>query len=100
MAKLGYRTFKEMIGHSEKLFFNPDATNEKAKLLDFLPILTSAKEMNPAASTAGGTMKQDFALDKRLVSNRNTKKKLFPCKCSNALSDNSLISNIYLSDSY
>ena len=67
MARLGFRTFNEMIGQTDKMFFNPDKNNEKATKLNFGPILTKATELNPEASTAGGTMKQDFNMDARLV---------------------------------
>ena len=67
MARLGFRTFAEMVGHTEKLFFNPDAKNTKALSLNFDPILKNAQEMRPDASVLGGSLRQEFNMDKRLV---------------------------------
>ena len=41
--------------------------NSKARLLDFRPVLTNALELRPGANIRGGSMAQDFQLDKRLV---------------------------------
>ena len=65
MAQLGFRTFAEMVGHTERLAFNPHSP--KAKLLDFEPILTSAVAMRVDANPHGGTVAQEFELDKRMV---------------------------------
>lgn len=65
MAKLGFRTYKEMVGHTDKLVFSP--STPKAKLLDFNPILTNAMEMRPDVNTQGGSLPQLFALEKKLV---------------------------------
>ena len=68
MAKLGFRTFSEMVGHTEKLFFHPDPQNTKALSLNFDPILKNAQEMRPEVSILGGTKEQEFNMDARLVS--------------------------------
>ena len=67
MAKLGFRTFQEMVGRTDKLKFCPDPSNYKANMLDFKSILTNAREINPKASIVGRTVPQNFELEKRLV---------------------------------
>lgn len=66
MAKLGFRTFQEMIGRTDKLEFNPDPSNYKAKMLDFKLILTNAQEINPEANIVGRAVAQNFEFEKRL----------------------------------
>ena len=47
-----------------------DDKNIKSKMLDFRPVLQNALELRPSASILGGTMKQDFNLQTRLVISR------------------------------
>ena len=68
MSKLGFRNFAEMIGHTERLKFMPVSGNEKAKLLDFTPILTNALDLRPGTNIVGGSMVQDFKTKDRIVS--------------------------------
>ena len=68
MAKLGFRTMGEMVGHVERLKFQPAETVPKAKTLDFAAILTNAQDLQPASSPFGGTVPQNFDLEKRMVS--------------------------------
>ena len=67
MAKLGFRTMQEMIGRTDKLRFNPKQTSEKAQLLDFSLLLTRATDLRADVNIQGGSMGQDFELNKRLV---------------------------------
>ncbi|CAI9738925.1 glutamate synthase [NADPH] [Octopus vulgaris] len=66
MAKLGFRTFQEMIGRTDKLMLKPNPNNRKANLLNFDLIFTNAQAINPDANIIGRTVDQNFDLDKRL----------------------------------
>jgi len=68
MAQLGFRTYQEMIGRTDRLRFSPSSLIGKAKLLDFQPVLRNALELRPGVNIRAGTVAQDFALDERLVS--------------------------------
>lgn len=59
-----------MIGCTELLKFSPDPENHKAGLLDFSLILKNALTIRPNTEILGGSVKQIFDLDKRLVSFR------------------------------
>lgn len=59
-----------MIGCTELLKFSPDPENHKAGLLDFSLILKNALTIRPNTEILGGSIKQIFDLDKRLVSFR------------------------------
>lgn len=67
MAKLGFRTFQEMVGRTDKLCFSPTPNLAKAKLLNFSSILKNALELRPGASIRGGSVPQDMNLESRLV---------------------------------
>ncbi|CAI4307040.1 AMM_1a_G0007290.mRNA.1.CDS.1 [Saccharomyces cerevisiae] len=64
MAKLGFRTIDEMVGHSEKLKKRDDV-NAKAINIDLSPILTPAHVIRPGVPTKF-TKKQDHKLHTRL----------------------------------
>ncbi|AMD19597.1 HCL554Wp [Eremothecium sinecaudum] len=64
MAKLGYRTVDEMVGHSEKLRKRDDVTT-KALNIDLSPILTPAHLIRPGVPTSF-CRKQDLRLHTRL----------------------------------
>ncbi|CCH58698.1 hypothetical protein TBLA_0A09100 [Henningerozyma blattae CBS 6284] len=64
MAKLGYRTVDEMVGHSEKLL-KRDNVNPKALNIDLGPILTPAHVIRSDAETRF-TKKQEMKLHTRL----------------------------------
>lgn len=66
MAKLGFRTFQEMVGRTDKLCFSPTPNLAKAKLLNFSSILKNALELRPGASIRGGSVPQDMNLESRL----------------------------------
>ena len=66
MAKLGFKSFKELIGRADKLKVNKEHMNFKEKSLNFDSILLNAKSLRPDASTEGGSVKQEFGIDKRL----------------------------------
>jgi len=68
MAKLGFRTFQEMIGRTDRLRFSPSLLIGKAKLLDFEPILRNALDLRPGVNIRAATVAQDHCLDERLVS--------------------------------
>lgn len=57
-----------MIGCTELLKFSPDPENHKAGLLNFSLILKNALTIRPNTNILGGSVKQIFDLDKRLVS--------------------------------
>ncbi|KAF8246691.1 glutamate synthase Glt1 [Wilcoxina mikolae CBS 423.85] len=65
MAKLGFRTINEMVGHSEKLFVRKDLLSEKTKNLDLSRILTPAHTLRPGVATFN-VRKQDHRLHVRL----------------------------------
>ncbi|KAL8570900.1 hypothetical protein ACOMHN_023573 [Nucella lapillus] len=66
MAKMGFRSFQEMIGRTDKLRVAVDADNPKAQLLNFDRVLKNAQDIKPEASIVGGSEKQIFDMDKRL----------------------------------
>jgi glutamate synthase (NADH) len=61
MAKLGYRTMKEMIGQTQHLEINKRGLNYKSRGLDLSPLLTPASELNPSAGVSNLTT-QDHGL--------------------------------------
>ena len=65
MAGMGIRKFQELIGRTDLLKMNPDRNNEKAHTLDLQMVLKSALEMRPNTNIIGGSVKQEFQLDKR-----------------------------------
>ena len=67
MSQLGFRTFQEMIGRTDRLRFSPTSLIGKAKLLDFKPFLRNALELRPGVNIRAGTVAQDFGLEERLV---------------------------------
>lgn len=69
MSKLGVREFQDLIGRTDKLKFSPNPKNPKAKLLDLSAILKNASEIRPDVNIVGGSVAQDFELNKKLVSN-------------------------------
>lgn len=66
MAKMGFRTFQEMIGRTDKLRVAIDPENPKAQLLSFDRILKNPQEIKPDVSIMGGSIQQIFDLHKRL----------------------------------
>lgn len=65
MAKLGFRTINEMVGHAEKLLVRDDLRNVKSANLDLGPILTPAHTLRPGVATYN-VRKQDHRLHVRL----------------------------------
>ncbi|KAI5818945.1 putative glutamate synthase Glt1 [Pyronema omphalodes] len=65
MAKLGFRTINEMVGHSEKLFVRKDLLTNKTKNIDLSRILTPAHTLRPGVATFN-VRKQDHRLHLRL----------------------------------
>lgn len=66
LSKLGYRRLQDVIGRTDLLKFSPDPTNPKVALLNFDAILCNALSLRPNTQIQGGSMKQDFQLEKRL----------------------------------
>lgn len=66
LSKLGYRSLKDIIGRADLLRFSPDPTNPKVAYLNFDAILCNALTLRPNTQILGGSMKQDFQLEKRL----------------------------------
>ena len=67
MAKMGFRTFQEMVGRTDKLRFAPDPNNPKAQMLNFDRILKNALEIRPGTNIVGGSVAQIFDLEQRRV---------------------------------
>ncbi|ODV90873.1 hypothetical protein CANCADRAFT_31714 [Tortispora caseinolytica NRRL Y-17796] len=65
MAKLGFRTINEMVGHAEKLRVREDLRNTKTANIDLTPILTPAHTLRPGVATHR-VRKQDHRLHVRL----------------------------------
>ncbi|GFS34652.1 putative glutamate synthase [Trichonephila inaurata madagascariensis] len=67
MAKLNVRKFQDLIGKTELLKVIKNMKNPKSLLLDFTSLLECAKSLrNPSKPIVGGSIAQDFELDKRL----------------------------------
>ncbi|MFZ5894035.1 MAG: glutamate synthase large subunit [Myxococcota bacterium] len=64
MAKLGFRSLREMVGHSECLQTRKDVTHWKASRLDFSDVLMTAEAGNGVAVCK--TIEQDHGLEKAL----------------------------------
>ncbi|KAK9447207.1 uncharacterized protein V1518DRAFT_421636 [Limtongia smithiae] len=65
MAKLGFRSIDEMVGHAEKLRVREDLRNTKTANLDLSPLLTPAHTLRPGVATRN-VRKQDHHLYDRL----------------------------------
>ncbi|KAI4128454.1 MAG: hypothetical protein LQ338_002727 [Usnochroma carphineum] len=65
MAKLGFRTINEMVGHSELLQMREDLRSAKTENLDLGLILTPAHHLRPGVATYN-VRKQDHKLHVRL----------------------------------
>jgi len=68
MSRLGFRTFQEMIGRTDRLCFSPTSLIGKAKLLDFGPVLCNALDLRPGVNIRAGSVAQDYGMHERLVS--------------------------------
>lgn len=65
MANLGIRKFQDLIGRTDLLKPKRDPNNEKSHTLDLQLILKNALELRPNTNIIGGSVKQEFQLDKR-----------------------------------
>ncbi|KAI9725449.1 MAG: glutamate synthase [NADH] [Chrysothrix sp. TS-e1954] len=65
MAKLGFRTVNEMVGHSEVLQMRDDLRSAKTENIDLSLILTPAHSLRPGVATYN-VRKQDHRLHTRL----------------------------------
>ncbi|KAK9476289.1 hypothetical protein V1514DRAFT_322282 [Lipomyces japonicus] len=65
MAKLGFRTIDEMVGHAEKLKVREDLRTTKTANIDLSPLLTPAHALRPGVATRN-VRKQDHHLYDRL----------------------------------
>ncbi|EPE27138.1 FMN-linked oxidoreductase [Glarea lozoyensis ATCC 20868] len=65
MAKLGFRTINEMVGHAEKLRVREDLRTNKTQNIDLSLILTPAHKLRPGVATFN-VRKQDHRLYVRL----------------------------------
>lgn len=68
LSKLGLRSFQEAVGRTDLLYASPNPLSKKASLLEFEAVLRNASGMYPGISIVGGSVKQDFKLESRLVS--------------------------------
>uniref|UniRef100_A0A914W3F6 glutamate synthase (NADH) n=1 Tax=Plectus sambesii TaxID=2011161 RepID=A0A914W3F6_9BILA len=66
LAKMGMRTLQEAVGRTDLLYANPNPVNKKATLLEFGSLLKNAALLYPNVDIRGGSLKQDFLLEKRL----------------------------------
>ncbi|XP_022241836.1 putative glutamate synthase [NADPH] [Limulus polyphemus] len=66
MARMGVRRLQDLIGRTDLLTRYNNTKNPKAALLDFSPILLNAMSLRPGVSIIGGSIRQDFDLEKRL----------------------------------
>lgn len=64
MAKLGIRKFQDLIGRTDLLKVREDA-GVKASTLDLKLLLKNALELRPNTNIVGGSVSQNFELDKR-----------------------------------
>jgi glutamate synthase (NADPH/NADH) len=67
MAQLGFRTFQELVGRTDKLRFSPSSRIGKAQLLNFDSVLKSALELRPGVNIRAGSIAQDYKMEERLV---------------------------------
>jgi glutamate synthase (NADPH/NADH) len=66
LSRLGLRSVQEAIGRTDLLYANPNPLNAKAKTLEFERVLRNALTLYPDTNIHGGSVKQDFELEKRL----------------------------------
>ena len=66
MAKLGFKKFSELIGRTDKLKVNKTNMNYKEASLNYDSILLNASTLRPNVSIAGGSVPQQFDIEKRL----------------------------------
>ena len=67
LAKLGCRSWQEAVGRTDLLRMRPGTDlPKKAATLNFEALLKNALAMRPGVSIIGGSVKQDFELEKRL----------------------------------
>ncbi|KAK7486587.1 hypothetical protein BaRGS_00022112, partial [Batillaria attramentaria] len=66
MSKMGFRTFQEMVGRTDKLRFAPDPENPKAQMLNFDRIMKNALDIRPGTNVHGGSVAQIFSLEERV----------------------------------
>lgn len=68
MAKLHVRKFQDLIGRADLLKVVKNPKNQKSLHLDFSSLLHYAKSLrDPTLPIVGGSISQDFELNKRLV---------------------------------
>lgn len=65
MASLGIRKFQELVGRTDLLTVRDDHS-PKASTLNFSMLLKSALELRPNTNIIGGSLKQNFDLEKRI----------------------------------
>ncbi|KAL1491668.1 hypothetical protein ABEB36_012230 [Hypothenemus hampei] len=65
MAKLGVRTYQELVGRTDLLRAVETGTS-KAKMLNLNLVMQNALHMRPGVNIKGGSMTQDFQLEQRL----------------------------------
>lgn len=68
MASLGVKKFQDLIGRTDFLKVAHNKDNPKAQMLDYSAILLNALSLRPGTSIVGGSLKQDFVLENRIVS--------------------------------
>lgn len=64
MANLGVRKFQDLIGRTDLLKVRENLTT-KASTLDMSLLLKNALELRPGVNIVGGSVAQNFELDKR-----------------------------------
>ncbi|CAF0729763.1 unnamed protein product [Brachionus calyciflorus] len=66
MAKLGISKFSDLVGRVDRLKPKHNNANFKEASLNYDAILLNASTLRPSASIRGGSVKQNFELEKRL----------------------------------
>lgn len=64
MANLGIRKFQDLIGRTDLLRVS-DKLSQKSSTLDLSLLLQDALKLRPGTNILGGSVKQDFQLEKR-----------------------------------
>lgn len=65
MASLGIRKFQDLVGRTDLLAVR-NSSNDKVNTLDFSAILKNALTLRPGTNIIGGSISQNFELEKRL----------------------------------
>lgn len=65
MASLGIRKFQDLVGRTDLIKIRPSPEKAKVHTLNFSAVLKNALEMRPNTNIIGGSVAQNFELEKR-----------------------------------